>query len=521
MDSKNTPRKIGNDSGHDTDFFPDLVPTRQPTKPTPTPNSSSNASKPLTPKLTPTTKKTAKTQSSITAQSSSPPPNGVRRKPDSNMDLDLTVLTTLSVIPFKVLFWTSVLFFAVYWVPEMSGIPGLDVVLEQLSPLVSKGLVTQGASIVSVQSIFTIPAGFSLLAATILAFVSRRVDAPSRMLVLPSAGILAISSFASVVVGVLSGYFQDCAVGLLTCVAIALCALTVIRKSARVNYHNADSKPLDLVSPLAVFAVTLVGPIALGRFAFTDDVRQTAQSLVDAGEGWNWSLFTWSTALQWTSGASVAISIVLALRFVPPRATKSLIAPTILLILAVGLGGIVVGNMTREESNKHALTLATEHPSVDMVDACSSWWRLSSPQLSIHVRGSGCDRISTFVGSVRTSDVVTPFQYSSTGWWTTPEKAELDRGPVTGLYGDVLVAVGSVKGYDEAATVTGFNLSDGHPVWNWRCDNWIPFSVRLAGVTAGDEPSNGRLTMPGEGPAVVIECKGLTVRLNPETGAII
>ncbi|EYR62441.1 hypothetical protein N866_08525 [Actinotalea ferrariae CF5-4] len=405
------------------------------------------------------------------------------------------------------------------WIPELLDHPILDRFLEQVSPLVVTGLVSDGLSFTPGQwPGWPVPQLALLLGAVTLWAAGTRRGALA-VLAAPAAGVIGLAGVVVAVTTIAQGRMTDSATAALLGVLAAGLAARTAQKTLQAT-GAPRPKPVSGTGWLVLYLIVFILPLAVGRAIFGQSIGEESRRIVDASQAIGTdamrmaALENEANLLLYAAGACVGVVIWAAVRLLPPWRGRSLVAPLAVGVLALGLGVTAVGGQAREATDD-ALAQLRDHPSVP---GCQSWWRESDPEPSIHLT-QGCIRAETYLGHRPTGTWTSPTTMGVSGV-TTPEGTPITSSTASALYGDVLVvaAAGAPDVNGAAVTLLGLRLTDAQPSWQFQCAEAAPFTVRFA-ATSNEEPNAGRISFPDEPPSVVVGCPEGIVRLDPATGA--
>ncbi|MDN5762657.1 MAG: hypothetical protein L0H41_10120 [Microlunatus sp.] len=440
-------------------------------------------------------------------------------------------------VPMIISIVANAAFLVVYWVPEFGRFPGHEWLLNQLAPLASSTLTSQGQSVTAFQE------GRGALIPTFLLLASLPLPALFRArqwqlrLVLPAVlgyvggiglivtvlGLLARQQFLETVVGVvlMAGW-------------VAAVGITVFRL-IWVNADDLPRRPKRVGWIVVLIALLHPIPIALGRMIFAPELRAAAAELLSGQESLQYAaLVTPTNVAVYLSGVAVVLTGWAWYLLVPPwqpfrvpwaRKTAgrspALLGPR-LLILGVCVTLLAVsGAMASFAGQTRAREIALGSPADDLPLSCATWTQqlTGKPALTLALSGSACNTVTVFSGFEQISRTTLDEQLSPVSA-TTPDRSQIRGRVVAAQYGPtVVVASTDGEGFSTAPDqLQGINLADGRRLWTFRCDDDGDLSLRFAGSDLSDDPTAGRITEFAEEPAVVATCSNTTVPINPTNG---
>lgn len=462
-----------------------------------------------------------------------PAPQGKRKQRDPRTALQwahLPMIITVAV---------NAVFLVAHWVPEFGRFPGHAWLFDQLGPLASTALTSQGQPVADVQvGRGPLIPTFLLLASLPLPALFRARQWQLRLVVPALLGYLGAMGTVVTALSLLArGQFLGSLVGVLLMVAwVAAVGVTVYR----LIWAPTDSLPPRSSHVLwLVVLVALLHPlaIALGRLIFAPELREAAAELLASGQDslQYAALITPANVAVYLSGVAVVLVGWAWYMLVPPwqpvrtpwvRSSAGGRPPATLgpRLLILGISVVVLavtGAIASSAGAARAQQIALGSPADDLALICASWTRQQDklPAQTVALSGSGCNTVTSFSGYAQTAqrqltDTFSPVRAE------TPEGASIKGRVVAAQYGPMVV-VASDDGAEFGSApdqLQGIRVADGQRVWTFRCDDDGDLKVRFAGADAGDDPTSGRVTEFAEQPSVVAACSNTTVSLNPQTG---
>lgn len=461
------------------------------------------------------------------------PPSGQRKRIDPRTALQLAHL------PMIITLVVNAIFFVAWWVPEFAHFPGHDWLFNQLAPLASTTLTSQGQPIADVQvDRGSLVPTFLLLASLPLPALFRARAWQFRLVVPALLGYLGAMGFVVVTLGSLArGQFLSSFVGLALMAGwVAAVGLTVYRL-VWVNTDDLPRRPQRVL--WIVILVALLHPlaIAIGRRVFAPELRAATAELQASGqEALQYAaLITPATVWVYLSGVAVVLVGWAWYMLVPPwqpirtpwvRRSKGEKPPALLgprlLVLGVCVALLAVtGGLASYGGQARAQEIAVGSPIDDLALTCASWSQQPDrkPAQTLALSGSGCNTVTAFSGFAQVARLQPSEQFSPVRA-ETPDEASIKGRVVAAQYGPMVV-VASTDGedFDSAPDqLQGIRIADGQRAWTFRCDDDGELRLRFAGADGGDDPGAGKVTEFVEKPSVVAACSNTTVSLNPQTG---
>ncbi|MET0694863.1 MAG: hypothetical protein ABWY56_13100 [Propionibacteriaceae bacterium] len=412
------------------------------------------------------------------------------------------------------------LFFVVFWVPEFASFPGAQFVLEQFAPLVSKELTSQSEAVVPSQvGHLGLPAAFMLLVSLLLAPLARSRWWLARLALWPLTYLSVISAVVTVLGVLVRGSLGANFLGTALLAVWAVVAVRLTWRSVGVDVETLPARPAKVLWLLGLFALVNPLPVALGRRVFAPELRTAAASVTQNDLTLRWAaLLTPTTALVYLSGVLLGVLFWCVYLLGPPRQTTRVVT-----VAALAVGAVVallfLGPAAHRSGEHRAEEIRTQSPSQEVSFTCGSWaqQRPGLPAQTLVVSGLSCKRLTSFTGY---HEVVTrETEVSLSPVRIDGMNGERISGKLVGAQYDGLVVLAATDRLDNRATeVVGLRLTDAITVWRFACVNEDLARLRFAGASDGDDSTAGRVTLPGESPAVVMACGPGTIRLDPRTG---
>lgn len=442
-------------------------------------------------------------------------------------------------LPMVITLLVNAVFLVAYWVPEFSRFPGHDWLFNQLAPLASTSLTSQGEPVAQVQ------AGRGSLIPTFLLLASLPLPALFRArawqlrLVVPAVlGYVGAMGLVITALGLLArGQFLGSFLGLLLMTAwVAAVGMTVYRL-VWVNTDDLPRRPQRVL--WIVILVALLHPlsIAIGRRVFAPELREAVVGLQDSGQDAlrYAALITPASIPVYLSGIAVVLVGWAWYMLVPPwqpvrtplaRRRSGDKAPALLgpRLLILGLSVVllaITGSLASYGGQARAQQIAVGSPVDDLALTCASWSQQpdNRPAQTLALSGGGCNTVTAFSGYAqvhqeRLAAQVSPLRAE------TPDEASITGRVVAARYGPVVVVASTdSESFGSAPDqLQGIRVADGQRVWTFRCDDDGDLRLRFAAADEGDDPGAGRITEFAEQPSVVAACSNSTVTLDPQSG---
>ena len=427
-------------------------------------------------------------------------------------------------IPLTISLVAHWLFFIQYWVPETGTFPARDWWLTQLSPLVSPALTSRGdAQVPAQEDQLGIAAFIWLIAGFALYWLSRtRAWWGRTAMVLPAAvgTLAALGTFISLLVG---GQLSHSAVA-----AILMLGWVVTAGYAAVQGLQDHLGPVPVKTRraglvlLAAYAIIGLAPIAVGRWLFAPELRDTAAILQSNSVSLRLAaLWTTSSWLLYLCGLLVGGIVWVAYQWWPPRRERRFGGLSLALVGLVIFTG-VIGFPTATIAAKRVTTLLYASPTTDVHFTCGSWV-LDQPELlgqaepkqTMIISGFTCKTVTTFSGYRQLGTRALPVSLSPVTAHT-PSGRRISGKIVVAEYPGVIVVAGSDRIDTSANQLIGLGIGDAAELWRLRCPKTL--AVRFAVVPAGDNPDLGHITRDETEPTVVATCEDKILRFDPLAG---
>lgn len=414
-------------------------------------------------------------------------------------------------------FW---LFFVMHWVPEFQSFPGASIVLEQFAPLASKELTSQSQPLVGSQrDHLGLLAALLLIVSLLIPVLARSRWWLARLALWPLTYLAAISAVVILIGIVVRRQLGTNLVGVLLLVAWMVAALITTWRSLWVDIDTLPKRPARVVWILAVFALVNAAPVAVGRRLFAPELRVAAASVMQNDLTLRWAaLLTPTTALLYLCGLLVAVVTWAVYLLWPPRRVSRRTLPAS--ALALGLVGLLlVGPQAAATGEQRAEVIRAASPSDEVGFSCGAWVNhlKGEPAQTLVVNGLSCKRITTFVGyhevaTRQATDSLSPVNVE------TLLGQRIDGKLVGAAYGDVVVLASTDRFDNHATALVGLRTANADEIWRFTCPEPGSMKLRFVDSSEGDDAATGRLTIRGERAAVVVDCGGGAVRLDPRTG---
>lgn len=442
-------------------------------------------------------------------------------------------------LPMIITVLVNAIFFVAYWVPEFARFPGHSWIFDQLAPLASTSLTSQGQPITQVQvGRGSLIPTFLLLASLALPALFRARAWQLRLVIPALFGYLAAMGLVISALGLLArGQFLGSFLGLTLMAAwVAAVGITVYRL-IWVNTDELPRRPTRVLWIVVLVALLYPLPLAIGRRIFAPEMRTAAAELINSGQDalQYAALITPATVAVYLSGVAVVVVGWAWYMLVPPwqpirtpwvrrknpDKAPGLLGPR-LLILGVSVVVLAVtGSMASYGGQSRAQQIAVGSPVDDLALTCASWAQQpkDKPAQTVALSGAGCTTVTAFSGFAQIGQHKLDEQFSPVRAKTTDDSTIKGR-VVAAQYGPVVVVAStSSEGYSSAPDqLQGIRVADGQRVWTFRCDDDGDLKLRFAGADLGEDPAAGRVTEFAEKSSVVAQCSNATVSLDPQTG---
>lgn len=412
-------------------------------------------------------------------------------------------------IPLAISGTVTGLFFVAYWLPELGGVAGFDLVLGQLAPLASKELTSESTPLVAAQADRTgLTAAYLLVASLVLPPLARARHWLVRLTLWPVTYLGVLCCLVSALGVAVRGQLGDTLLGVLLLAVWAAAAAVTTWRSLWVDVDRLPRRSTTGIGwLLAAYAVVTPVPIAVGRRLFAPDLRSAALEMRDGGFALRWSaLISPGTLPLYLSGVLVAAVVALAYLLVPPRrAVRSVrvwvaTGIAVLCLALTGAWGAAAGAHRVEE-------LRTASPAATMTFRCGSWVVRppGGPAETLVGTGATCRRLASYVGYRKTATRELAGSISPVAA-ATPEGRRVPNRILIARYGPVLVVATTRRFDNRPDELVGLRRADLALLWSYRCPGGVPFRLRFAGADGGDDPAAGRISARGEGPVTVVAC---------------
>ena len=441
--------------------------------------------------------------------------------------------------PLAITVAVNAVFFVAYWVPEFARFPGHDWLYNQLAPLASATLTSEGQPLAQVQmGRGSLIPTFLLLASLPLPALFRARQWQLRLVIPAAFGYLGAMGLVVTALGLLArGQFLGSFIGLALMAGWVTAIGVTVYRLVWVNTDDLPRRPTRLLWIVALVALLHPLAIAIGRRIFAPEMRHAAAELLASGQDslQYAALISPATIPVYLSGVAVVLVGWCWYMLIPPwqpvrtpwvrkrdpEKPPALLGPR-LLILGVSVALLAVtGGMASYGGQARAQLIAVGSPVDDLALTCASWTQQPDklPAQTLALSGSGCHTVTAFSGFSQVGQQQLTEQFSPVRA-DTPDEASISGRVVAAQYGStVVVASTSGQGFSsEPDQLQGFRIADGQRLWTFRCDDDGVLRLRFAGADLGDDPAAGRITEFAEKPSVVAACSNTTVSLNPQTG---
>ncbi len=209
-----------------------------------------------------------------------PPVQGKRRHRDPRTALQWAYL------PMTVTLVVNAVFLVAYWVPEFARFPGHTWLFDQLGPLASTTLTSQGQPVADVQvGRGSLVPTFMLLASLPLPALFRSRQWQLRLVIPALLGYLAAMGSVITMLGLLArGQFLGSFLGVALMAGwVAAVGVTVYRL-IWVNTDDLPSRPTRVLWIVVLVALLHPIAIAIGRWIFAPELREAATQLLGSGQ---------------------------------------------------------------------------------------------------------------------------------------------------------------------------------------------------------------------------------------------
>lgn len=442
-------------------------------------------------------------------------------------------------VPMVITIVVNAIFFVAYWMPEFARFPGHSWLFDQLAPLASTSLTSQGEPITQVQvGRGSLIPTFLLLASLPLPGLFRARQWQLRLVLPALFAYLGAMGLVITALGLLArGQFVGSALGLALMTAWVVAVGVTVYRLIWVNTDDLPRRPVRVLWIVALVALLHPLAIAIGRRIFAPEMRTAAAELIASGQDalQYAALVTPATIAVYLSGVAVVLVGWAWYMLIPPwqpvrtpwvRRRKSEKAPALLgprlLILGMTVAMLAVtGAMASYGGQSRAQLIALVSPVDDLALTCASWTQQpdNKPAQTVALSGAGCDTVTAFSGFAQVGQQKLAERFSPVRA-ETPDGSTIKGKIVAAQYGPVVVVAstsgdGFGSGPDQ---LQGIRVVDGQRAWTFRCDDDGTMKLRFAGADLGDDPAAGRITEFAEKPSVVAQCSNATVSLSPQTG---
>lgn len=442
-------------------------------------------------------------------------------------------------LPMIISVLVNAIFFVAYWVPEFARFPGHSWLFDQLAPLASTSLTSQGHPITQVQvgRGSMIPT-FLLLASLALPALFRARIWQLRLVVPALFGYLGAMGLVVSALSLLArGQFLGSFLGLASMTAWVVAVGVTVYRLIWVNTDELPRRPRRVLWIVVLAAVLYPLPLAIGRRIFAPEMQAAATELINSGQDalQYAALVTPASIAVYLSGVAVLVVGWGWYMLIPPwqpirtpwvrkrnpDKPPALLGPR-LLVLGVSVALLAVtGSMASYAGQSRAQQIAVGSPVDDLALTCASWTQQpkGKPAQTVALSGADCNTVTAFSGFAQVGQQKLGEQFSPVRAKTTDDSTIKGR-VVAAQYGPVVVVAStSGQGYSTAPDqLQGFRVADGQRVWTFRCDDDGDLKLRFAGADLGDDPATGRVTEFAEKASVVAQCSNATVSLNPQNG---
>ena len=462
-----------------------------------------------------------------------PPVQGKHRHRDPQTALQWAYL------PMAVTLVVNAVFLVAYWVPEFARFPGHTWLFNQLGPLASTTLTSQGQPVADVQvGRGSLIPTFMLLASLPLPALFRSRQWQLRLVIPALLGYLAAMGTVITLLSLVArGQFLGSFLGLALMAGwVAAVGVTVYRL-IWVNTDDLPRRPTRVLWIVVLVALLHPLAIAIGRLIFAPELREAATQLLGSGQDalQYAALITPASVAVYLSGVAVVLVGWAWYMLVPPwqpvrtpwvrkkaddRPAGGL-GPRLLILGLSVVALTVTGGLASYGGQARAQQITLGSPVDDLALTCASWTQQpeKTAAQTLALSGPGCSTVTAFSGFAQSAQQRMSEQFSPVRA-ETPDGTSIKGRVVAAQYGPVVVVASSDgEAYSSAPDqLQGIRVADGQRLWTFRCDDDGDLSLRFAGADAGDDQSAGRLTEFAEPPSVGTACSNATVSLNPQTG---
>lgn len=465
------------------------------------------------------------------------------RTPDNRKHYDPRSALRWAYLPMVITLTVNAIFFVAWWVPEFARFPGHGWLYNQLTPLASATLTSQGQPVSEVQiGRGSLIATFLLVASLPLPALFRarswqlRLAAPALLGYLGAMGLLV--NFLSLLA---RRQLPAAFIGLLLIAAWVAAIGITIRRLFWANTDDLPRRPTKVVWIVVLVALLHPLAIAIGRRIFAPELRTAVAELQASGQDalLNAALIAPATIPIYLSGVAVVLVAWAWYMMLPPwqpvrtpwirrsPSTETSSTPPTplgprLMILAVSVVFLALSGATASYAGQaRAQQIEVGSPAEDLALTCASWEQpiAKKPTQTVAFSGTNCNTVTAFRGFAQVSQH-TLSQKLSPLRAETPDEATIGGRVVGAQYGAVVVVASTDgKGFQAGPDqLQGIRIADGQRLWTYRCDDDGDLRLRFAAAGTGDDPAAGRITELAEPPSIVAACSTGTVSLDPQTG---
>jgi hypothetical protein len=426
-----------------------------------------------------------------------------------------------SYIALGLLLFPTLLGYVRYWMPELRGIPFFDQVVSQLAPAMGRGLFRFGPVSEWQADHSSWLVSITLFCAVVTFGILTYQKSVVRQFGLFAAGGTAVFGLLATVSGLVSGAAGPGLIGmLLLALSSVIHGLTAYRGLQGEPDPENTEFPIRPPELVALVGITILPTISLGRAVAGESHRDAGARLSPENFEYLWSLMFLPVFSQLLLGGAIlgVASLITSLIWYGEKRSISTIPGAVISVVLIGVIVSALLPWAGKMSEHAAYSLTHEAREAAISEQCTRWTRGTGA--SIAVAGPGCSEIRTYSGHTRRA--TTDLGFSATtpsGQWLSTTGSWAAEGTVTGVYGDTLVVAGArVPFYHSPVRLKGVDYHTGAEKWSYECGNAEPFLLTLSGSAGGDDPDLARVTVPGAGESVIVECRHVTTFLDPQTG---
>lgn len=428
---------------------------------------------------------------------------------------------SLSYTGLGLLLIPAILGYVRFWMPELRGVPFFQSTVNQLAPAMGLEVARFGPVSEWQAGHSSWLASFTLLGALVTFGILTHSKSAVRQFGVFAAGFTAACGLLASIASLISGATGSGLIGvLLLGLSTAIHGLLAYRCTrSEPDPENAEFQ----VAPPDLFlfaALALIPAISLGRAVGGKSNRDAASRLSSDDFEYLWSLMWLPVFSQLILGGTILVAAYLGSSLVWRGKNRASVIPGI--VATVVLIGLVIAAIlpwTKQMGDNATVSLTSSAREASVSDQCTRWVSRSTGT-AIAVAGPGCREVRTYDGHFRTS--ATDMGFSATtpsNEWLTTTGHWVAEGTVTGSYDTTLVVAGAGDPfYHSPLILKGFDYTSGEEKWAYKCGEWEPFLLTFSGSDGGDDPESARVTVAGAGESVVVECRGVTTFLDPQTG---